>query len=197
MGIYWTQAIVAMVIVSGRFYARNMIRALGADDWWMLVNLVSFYINPDNLPGSVSTNPMEKFAFLGLACVVTHQATLGGFRHFANIDPQNLSLVAKNFYIMAALGTFSFGTGKISVGCLILRLLPPASVWFKRVLWITILLTGFLNGLDIVLTFVQCNPPRTLWEPNIPHSCWDASVQLAISYAGSSKGALLTCSPID
>ena len=42
IAIYWSIAAVAMLIVGLRFYARRLVRATGADDWLMLISLVSF-----------------------------------------------------------------------------------------------------------------------------------------------------------
>ena len=39
--IFWVQGSVAILIVFARFYARKLIRAIGADDWWMFLTLVS------------------------------------------------------------------------------------------------------------------------------------------------------------
>lgn len=94
--------------------------------------------------------------------------------------------VALNFSVMGALGIFSFGSGKISVSCLIMRLLPPGSLWYKRLLWFIMLSTALNTVLNIILAFVECNPPKALWEPNIPHTCWAPTVSLGISYAGTS-----------
>ena len=46
------------------------------------------------------------------------------------------------------------------------------------------------NSVDCILTFVQCNPPRALWMPQLIASgeakCWDSRVQadFAIFLAG-------------
>jgi hypothetical protein len=40
VAIYWTQAAVATIVVALRFYARILIRSLGADDWLMFATLV-------------------------------------------------------------------------------------------------------------------------------------------------------------
>jgi hypothetical protein len=41
MAIYWAEAVVATVIVSLRMYARYINKSYGADDWVMLLTLVS------------------------------------------------------------------------------------------------------------------------------------------------------------
>ena len=40
--VYWTQAAVAIIVVALRFYARTIIRSLGADDWLMFATLVRY-----------------------------------------------------------------------------------------------------------------------------------------------------------
>ena len=118
---------------------------------------------------------------------MTYQAYLGGFRHLTDVDPGNLKQVGINNYIIQTLGIFAFGSGKVSVGCLILRLLPPNSVWRKWIIWTTIIFVFVFDALNCVLTFVQCSPPRALWEPDTPHSCWDPSVQTKIAFGGTGK----------
>ena len=41
IAIYWAEMFFAILIVALRFYARGMNRNVGADDWMMLVTLVS------------------------------------------------------------------------------------------------------------------------------------------------------------
>ena len=40
MAMFWTEAILCIMLVSLRFYARLAIRGLGADDWMMLFTVV-------------------------------------------------------------------------------------------------------------------------------------------------------------
>ena len=119
--------------------------------------------------------------------VVTYQAQLGGFRHLAEVDPENLRQVGINNYILQTFGIFAFGAGKVSVGCLILRVLPPGSVWRRWIILSTIIFVFVFDCVNVVLTFVQCSPPRALWEPEIEHTCWDVSVQTNIAYGGTGE----------
>ena len=41
IAVYWAMGIIAIIVISLRFYARVALRSLGADDWLMLVTLVS------------------------------------------------------------------------------------------------------------------------------------------------------------
>ena len=94
-----------------------------------------------------------------------------------DIDPTKISEVIKVNYIMQAVGLSSFSFGKAAVGCLILRLLGPEQKWSRIAIWVTICMTFLLNLLNTIFTFVQCDPPRALWEPMIPKKCWDPTVQ--------------------
>jgi hypothetical protein len=190
VGVFWMQAGVAAVIVLARLCARRMIHALGADDWWMLLTLVSsipFSSVSVEAASSQAKRVRKQLVFVGISSVVTYQATLGGFQHMVSVDPQHMTRVGINNYILQTLGIFAFGSGKVSVGCSILRLLPPSSIWRKWIIWFTIVFTFVFNCLNCILTFTQCDPPKALWQPDVPHKCWDPSIQLKISYAGSSQ----------
>lgn len=82
-------------------------------------------------------------------------------------------------------------TAKMSVALLILRLLGPSAVRRKWSLYVTICLTFVIGALACILTFVQCNPPRALWEPpsQVPGAkCWNPKIQA--NYATFSSGGL-------
>lgn len=40
LGVYWAEAVVAIIMVSLRMYARRLTHAIGWDDWTMLIALV-------------------------------------------------------------------------------------------------------------------------------------------------------------
>ncbi|MCJ1313931.1 hypothetical protein MMC25_007611 [Agyrium rufum] len=170
VAVVWVQAAIAIIVVVLRFWSRRLIRSTGADDWWMLATLITF---------------------VAIAADIAYQSSLGGFRHIYYVPPENLKNVGINNYVQQALGIFAFGTSKASVGCLILRLLPPTSFWRKWTLWAVIVFTVFYNWLNIIITFIQCSPPRALWEPEIPHTCWAPKVQTDISYVGSSYNIVI------
>ena len=186
VAFFWALGLVAVIITFGRFYARSIIRATGADDWWMLITLVRFRTYGLSLLVPWP-DPAGKIGFLVISGVVTYSASLGGFRHSIYVDPHNIPQVAMNLSIIGALGIFAVACGKVSVSCLILRLLPPGSVWYRRFLWFIMLSTTINSVSGIIFTFVGCNPPKAMWEPDMPHTCWDPNVLLGISYAGTSQ----------
>ena len=50
MAMLWTECVLAMIIVALRFYARIKMRNPGADDWMMLITVVSQVYLPETLP---------------------------------------------------------------------------------------------------------------------------------------------------
>lgn len=90
-------------------------------------------------------------------------------------------------YILQVLGIFSYVTAKASVGCLILRLLPLKSRGRKWIIISVIVLTFIINSLNCIFTFVQCDPPKALWENKIPAHCWDPKVQVDFAFFSTGK----------
>ena len=122
-----------------------------------------------------------------MACLVTWESRLGGFRHLADVPVQRLSEVALLNYVLQAVAVFSFATAKASVGCLILRFLGPKSSWRRWVIWGSIILTFVTNSINCILTFAQCSPPRALWDHSIEARCWNPNVQLGFAMFQSGK----------
>ncbi|PSN75622.1 hypothetical protein BS50DRAFT_568219 [Corynespora cassiicola Philippines] len=166
---------VSFIFVLLRFWARYQIRALAIDDWCMLVTWIPFV-------------PLT---------VLTCQLVLsGGTRHLPYLaaeDPENLAHLIKTNWIAQPFGIFCLGMGKVAISLLLVRLLQRAAKWRK---W-------FLHGLSIwtvlnticmiVLTFVQCEDVRALWQQELKATvkCWDPSVQSNFSIYGSSAFSLV------
>ncbi|KAF7956539.1 hypothetical protein EAE96_003875 [Botrytis aclada] len=164
IAIVWVEYAIIMVLIVSRFYARHLIRSVGLDDWTMLLTAI---------------------VFLSLAIVITHSASLGGFRHLIHINPLNLSQIALETFVAQALTIFAYGLGKFSIGCTILRILPHTSKWRKWFIWGLICTTLVYNWLECVLTFFQCLPSRSLWDPTVlPTSCWSFYAKMANIYVG-------------
>ncbi|KAF7902746.1 hypothetical protein EAF00_002649 [Botryotinia globosa] len=155
--IVLTQIAFAFVIVMARFYARIMIKGLGRDDWIMLVTLCLF------------------ITYGGL---MTYEWKLGGFRHLYYLDLEQTMKAAKFNYIIQVVIVFAFITGKAAVGFLVLRIMSgDTTAWRKWLVYGAMGLTALINGLDCIFTYVQCSPPKALWDSSIAHTCWHPSVQ--------------------
>ena len=46
LAITWTEAFICIIFFAVRFYARSMIKALGKDDWMMVITLVPRTFTP-------------------------------------------------------------------------------------------------------------------------------------------------------
>jgi hypothetical protein len=127
---------------------------------------------------------------------VTSNAHMGGFKHLIYIDPSKLMQVGINNYAIQGLGIFAFGSAKLSVGYLILRLLPPAAKWRKWSVFFVIWFTFGFNMVFIFITFFQCSPPRALWNPTVPHTCWDPVAVANADYGGTGDYCSFLCRPV-
>ena len=126
-----------------------------------------------------------------MAGFVTYLASIGGCRHLYYLSlAQRLNAVKYN-WITQPWGIFAFATGKISVAFLILRIIGPNTFWRKYILYGIMASVFIINGLGCILSFVQCNPPRALWTPDIikPGTCWDPKVQSGYAMFLSSECA--------
>ena len=151
-----------------------MIRSVDIDDWMMLVNVVS---RPLRSTGKLRSHKISQVVY-GITCsLVTYLASIGGFRHMFYLPPPEQLRAVKWNWIALVFGILLFATGKIAVALLIIRILSPSSDWRKKVLYGIIILAVIFNTLGAILGFVQCSPPRALWTPNFPSSCWDPRVQ--------------------
>ncbi|KAF7929960.1 uncharacterized protein EAE97_009557 [Botrytis byssoidea] len=156
MAIMWVQAAISCIVVALRFWARITIKALGKDDWIMLCTLINFLV------------------FCGF---VTVQALHGGDRHLYYIPPAEQEFAIKMTWLLQPFVILAICLGKVSVAFLIMRLLSPTPKWPKPFLWFCIISCLVFVFVDIVLTYVQCTPAKALWDPTVPHTCWEPKVQ--------------------
>ncbi|KAJ5281523.1 integral membrane protein [Penicillium angulare] len=156
VAIYWTESAFATIAVLLRLYGRRLIRNFGADDYVMVFALA---------------------LFLTLAAFVTYLASIGGCRHLYYLSTAQQLQAVKYNWITQTWGIAGFAVGKSSVALQIIRILGPNDHWIKWTCWVLIGSTSLFCGLDCLFGFVQCNPPRALWDPSVAQNCWDTSVQ--------------------
>ncbi|OJJ72616.1 hypothetical protein ASPBRDRAFT_42339 [Aspergillus brasiliensis CBS 101740] len=159
---FWVEAALAISALSLRFYGRVLVKGLGYDDYVMAFAVALFVI---------------------MAALGNHLAMIGGARHLYYLSTEQQLRVVKVDWIAQTFGIAGFAAGKASVALQIQRILGPSRRqnnrvrWTRWLLWFIIASTCLFCGLDCIFQFVQCSPPRALWEPWIPHTCWDTSVQ--------------------
>lgn len=101
----------------------------------------------------------------------TVYAHLGGARHVAYLDPQQIAIVAEYNYISLAPIVVAIAIGKCAVALLIYRLQSP-SKWRTWLLWFLSISSLVLALLVCIIEYVQCTPTKALWNPSAG-TCWD------------------------
>ncbi|KAL9118844.1 MAG: hypothetical protein Q9187_004601 [Circinaria calcarea] len=168
--IFWTECALALVVVLLRLHSRLLIRGLGKDDVVMFFTMLLLLI---------------------LTIFVTVLARNGGAKHLYDLDSQQIQTVVKLNWELQPFGIMALGTSKISVAFLLLRIFGPNTVWRRWFLYVTMVITFLVNALACIISFVQCNPPRALWETVPGARCWDPSSQANYSTFSSSWNAAM------
>lgn len=119
----------------------------------------------------------DSVSFLVFCGFVTVQALHGGDRHLYYIPLAEQEFAIKMTWLLQPFVILAICLGKVSVAFLIMRLLSPTPKWPKPFLWFCIISCLVFVFVDIVLTYVQCTPAKALWDPTVPHTCWEPKVQ--------------------
>ena len=103
----------------------------------------------------------------------------------ASVDDQvnatKYTVIAPNFSVV------STTTGKISVAIFLLRLMgQSAKTWQCWFLYILTMVSVAWNILAIVVIIGFCRPPKKIWLPETPGSCFSLQLQLV---GGTSQAA--------
>ena len=117
----------------------------------------------------------------------------GGARHVYYLDgTQRVRLVKLN-WMSQPFGIMAIAIAKASVAYSILRFQSP-NKWRTRVLYFIAWSITCLMFLACIFMFVQCNPPRALWSPELAATakCWNPSVFTDYSIAVSSTSEIPT-----
>ena len=174
-GLYWSFFGLSVIITALRFYAHVGIRAVGWDDWLMLIAVL---------------------LLLGFIIPGTIMILNGGCRHlyFILSSPDGLErviTVTKLFYICQPFAIMCIATGRMSVGALLLKILG-ISYWRKRFVWFTIVSTFLVSMLNSILLFAACKPVEGLWNILITANCWDPTIMTNVTIFTSSKSTSRT-----
>lgn len=123
--------------------------------------------------------------FLAASILTTIIAINGGARHLYYLSPSQVSTVVKFNWANQPFAIAVVALGKISAAFLVLRILHGTTVWRKWFLYGSMSITVIAAIVAILILFVQCSPPRALWDAVPGAKCWDASVSsdIQIMYA--------------
>ncbi|MCJ1251158.1 hypothetical protein MMC30_008389 [Trapelia coarctata] len=173
IAIGWTLTATALLTQFGRLYCRLRIRQLGWDDYLMFF-----------------TTLLD----VAFTIVLTILALNGGARHAYYLlmrNPSVVPYVTKLEWILQPFLIIALGTGKASVGVLLLRFLTSQQRWQRWAVWFSIVSVNIVLVLAAILTFVQCNPPEKLWNLQVKGTCWSPDRQNNYAMFAAAYGATI------
>lgn len=134
--------------------------------------------------------PLQILFHIALACssVLVHYG-LG--RHESTLTAHEIAEVAKWDWIPQPFSIMNLVFVKLSVSFLLLRILGPQAKWSRLFLIVNMVLFTATMVIACILTFVQCDPPRALWEEVPGAKCWDTSVQAGYATFGGAYSAFM------
>lgn len=183
IALFWTQCVIVLIFVSLRFYARTMVKNVGADDWVMLFTMVIHHSSRFDQTNDVDKMKILFFATSGFA---TSLCLHGGMRHLYYLSPEQISTVTKLDWSSQVFAIVVIGLGKVSTAILLLRIMGPNTVRRKWFLYVCMAFTAISTTLGALFLWVQCNPPRALWEEVPGSKCWDPQVNTDYQIANGS-----------
>lgn len=127
----------------------------------------------------------------GFAIIIQMTMDRGGGRHLYYLlnDPVNLQYVAKLSWLSQPIAIAAVGTGKISVGLLIMRFLAASQWKIRWSIWFVMITVNLALVVAIFVTFMQCNPPTKLWNPTVEGKCWHPHVHIHYALFAASYSA--------
>lgn len=118
---------------------------------------------------------------LVLAGLVTKYALLGGFHHLYYLSQAQIVEVMKWDYILQCFGILAMIPPKVSVSLLIIRVMHPLKGWRFWTIMASIAFMTLISILNAIFTYVQCIPPKALWDHRIRGKCWNPLTQANFS----------------
>ncbi|KAL6228725.1 hypothetical protein BDW75DRAFT_226373 [Aspergillus navahoensis] len=160
----WVFTGIAIATVGLKLTARQMVKRLGWDDFFIFFSLALSII---------------------AAALVSYSVTLGLGRHTAAViadHGQERVTLTKKWQILGFpfnIGSFSFPN--ISIAILINNLLDPNTIRSRLLLGMSVLQVIFAL-ISVILIFVQCKPTAALWDRSIQGDCWSPSIFYGFNY---------------
>jgi hypothetical protein len=114
--------------------------------------------------------------FISTVSLSTVSIYYGLGRHIYYLDLYQITEATKWNWIVRPIDIMSIPFAKVSISLFILRLLGPADKWQKWFLYVNMTLFTVVSLLGSILTFIQCDPPRALWDTVSHATCWNPAV---------------------
>ena len=123
---------------------------------------------------------------LSFTIIWTVYAHNGGCRHVYYLSKAAQELALKTNWISQPFCVLAIALGKVSVVFLILRL-GSRDRLRRWLLYFAAISISILFGVQCIIIFAQCRPPRALWTFEIVGKCWPNEVLTIIAMTESSE----------
>lgn len=170
LGICWTLAGLAMLIVTLRIYFRLGLRhGLHSDDYTIAAAMIVGLIG---------------------AALLTKLVQAGAGKHIACLPPGQIYPVLKWSQLAQIANVLGIGLVKVSVCLCVLRLIDRARRRLSQFLWVLIAFVAVSHFVQILLFLLQCRPFNAMWNPKIKGTCFSAHVVYTAGYTNYGLDAL-------
>jgi hypothetical protein len=118
--------------------------------------------------------------FIAWCGLTTDYALLGGFRHayYLATTHANIEQITYINYMIQGVTTFFYSPAKLAVGLLVLRIVAGHRMPLRKwLIYVSLAVQWIGTIINVAMTYVQCDPPASLWNPTIPHTCWDPEIE--------------------
>ncbi|KFZ02212.1 hypothetical protein V500_00365 [Pseudogymnoascus sp. VKM F-4518 (FW-2643)] len=153
-------ASITFPIIALRFISRSLVsNRLWLDDWAVVVAAI---------------------LMVPMVVIPIYNATLGFGKHFWDVNPDNVVILRKLYYISQILYILVQGLAKVSILLLYLRIFPDRN--FRRIIHIALVWMAARTIIFVCVIVFQCIPVAVSWDQSVVGKCAD---QQAFVYAGA------------
>ncbi|KAG0651521.1 hypothetical protein D0Z07_1950, partial [Hyphodiscus hymeniophilus] len=125
---------------------------------------------------------MSIATLISMASLITVQYHYGWGRHFAYLSPRNGREALRYNAIGQAFGIMGSTWGRLSFIVLMIKLFGTNQAR-RTALWCLFAVQIVFNGIIVICLYAQCTDIRSLWDFDIPDTCWNADIQTYLGYA--------------
>ncbi|KAK0724615.1 hypothetical protein B0H67DRAFT_632183 [Lasiosphaeris hirsuta] len=112
-------------------------------------------------------------ALIGDVSVNTANLSLGFGMHTLDINPANLPTIGLLSHMSGSLALFGAVWSKTSFGMTMLRITEKGT---KAAVWFIIVSMNLAMSINVLTTWIECNPIPKGWDKTINGICWDPKV---------------------
>ncbi len=106
----------------------------------------------------------------------------GSGRHTYYLSKEEILQATRWNYAAAPFGIMGLAVPKLAIALFLKRIVGKAKRLRMMFLYFITYASIVLSAIDVVILFLQCNPPHAAWDRSIPHICWSPNVLANFSF---------------